>query len=234
MHIVLYILNLCIPVLVVLSIVGITGYYNRKKSESIKKEVYSLFVENWNFDSKKSEDGKESFFDKFLRLFIDGYEEEALKESASRAKFSFYKILSLAVIACIPLLLLVLVDKKDAIMGEKDWDNMYLYTIVAVPVVLAYLVNKYIKIRQYNKLWIHHLRNRHDMEWRMMVFIKDISLLREKGYPDEEGKTPEQLKIEFINDICDFWKASSERNPDINISNDENLVEELGGLFNNR
>ncbi|MBR2801525.1 MAG: hypothetical protein IKE21_02870 [Erysipelotrichaceae bacterium] len=162
---------------------------------------------------------------------MQAYEYEKYKESASRSKYYFYKLLVLLIILCIPFLVLFLIDKKDWILNENEWNDIYLYTVILVPLVFAYLVNKYIKIRKYHETWYRHLRNRHHMEWRMVVFVKDHELLKSGVKPEEKEVTPRSLKIDFINDICEYWKAET---AEISVSagaKEENIFEDIGNLF---
>ena len=128
--------------------------------------------------------------------------------------------------------MLVLINGQDWILKDTEWNNIYLYTVILVPLIFAYLINKYVRIAQYHDIWYRHLKNRHQMEWRMMVFVKDYELFRAGLKSDQPDLSVQSLKIDFINDICDYWKAAS----DISESEarEENICQDLKGLFSSK
>ena len=36
-----------------------------------------------------------------------------------------------------------MVSGKEEILNENEWNNIYLYTLILIPLIFAYLVNKY-------------------------------------------------------------------------------------------
>jgi hypothetical protein len=125
--------------------------------------------------------------------------------------------------------MLILINGKDWILNDAEWNNIYLYTVILVPMIFAYLVNKYVRIAQYHNIWYRHLKNRHQMEWRMMVFVKDYEMFRAGLKTDEPALTTESLKINFINDMCNYWKSASEISE--SEAKEDNIFQELGDLF---
>lgn len=219
-------INLIVPILAVLVIGAITGGFRAKKKESIKSEVYEYFVKIWKADEK--EDEKDSFFQRFFTMFVQTYEYEKYKESSNRFKYYIYKLLVLLVILSIPFLALVLITSKEWLLNDAEWNNIYLYTVILVPLLFAYLINQYCRIKQYRETWYRHLRNRHHMEWRMLEYIKDYELLKAGKNTDESINSVEALKIRFINNVCDFWKETT---TEIAITKEENFFQEFGSLF---
>ena len=328
----IFVVNLVVPALVVLTILVIAGGFGLKKKESIKGELFDYFIQVWNSTSKKadpvpepapekaaegeakeaaeatavavaaevvaapdarqaaggvdvapeSEDGKaeaaeavsgtegeavlraegeavcgaegdaaceagtvsgqaavqnsdpdaaENFFQKFFQMLIQSYEYEKYKETVNKTKYHFYKMLVLVVVLSIPFLVLFLITRKEWILQDAEWNDMYLYTVVLVPLIFAYLVNKFVKIRQYHETWLRHMKNRHNLEWRMIGFIKDCELLKAGLAPKESGapSTIEELKMDFVDDMCAYWKAASEIT-DTGVK-EENIFEDFGSLL---
>ena len=225
----IFAVNLFVP-LVVLAVIGIiTGAFRVKKKESIKGELFEYFIRIWNEGEKKSKDGnQESFYRKFFDLFVQAYEYEQYKENKNKTKYFFYKVLVLFVLLSIPFLVLFLITGKEWILNDSEWNNMYLYTVILVPVIFAYLVNKYIKIRQYRETWYRHLRNRHYIEWRIMSFIKDYELLKAGAKPDETVSI-ESIKADFINDMSEYWKGAAD--VPLEAGREENIFDDFGSLF---
>ena len=222
----IFAVNLVVPLFVVLMIAVFSGLFRLKKKESIKNDLFEYFKKAWNEDEKAEED---SFFQKFFRLFLQAYEYEKYKEDVNKSKYNFYKLLVLFVVLSVPFLSLFLITRKEWILNDSAWNDIYLYTVILVPLVFAYLVNKYIRIRQYHETWYRHLRNRHQMEWRMMVFVKDRELLKANETLGTEGRTSASLKTAFINDLCDYWKTTADI--PLSASKEENIFEEIGSLF---
>ena len=164
-------------------------------------------------------------------MFVQSYEYEKYKESANKAKYYFYKLLVLLIILCIPFLVLLLITEKEWILNDNEWNEVYLYTVILVPLVFAYLVNKYIKIKNYHETWYRHLKNRHHMEWRMVLFIKDYELRKKDIKPEEAASSAESLKIGFINDICEYWKAETAKISVSAAAKEENILEDISSLF---
>ncbi len=219
--------NLFVPVLVILAIAAIAGSFRFKKKESIKGEVYEYFVKVWK--TGEPESGEETFFQRFFRMFIQAYEYEKYKESVNKLKYYLYKILVLSVILSIPFLVLFLITEKDWILNNGEWNDIYLYTLILVPLIFAYLIHKYIRIRKYHETWYRHLRNRHEIEWRMLVFIKDYEQLK-AGMKPEDTVTIESLKMDFINDLCEYWKTAADV-PLSDGSKEDSIFAEIGSLF---
>ncbi len=225
----IFAVNLVVPLLAVIIIAAIAGWFRRGKKESIKDELFEYFVKVWNADEKEPEAGEEeSFFRRFFKMFVKAYEYEKYKESANKLKYYFYKLLVLFVILCIPFLSLFLITSKEWILNDAEWTNMYLYTVILVPLIFAYLVNKYIRISQYHEIWYRHMRNRHHMEWRMMVFVKDYELLKAGKKP--EDVTEDSLKIDFINDMSEYWKTETVSITEAG-AKEENIFADFAGLF---
>ena len=222
----IFAVNLVVPLFVVLMIAVFSGVFRLKKKKSIKNDLFEYFKKAWNEDEKAEED---SFFQKFFRLFLQAYEYEKYKEDVNKSKYNFYKLLVLFVVLSVPFLSLFLITRKEWILNDSAWNDIYLYTVILVPLVFAYLVNKYIRIRQYHETWYRHLRNRHQMEWRMMVFIKDRELLKAGETQGTEGRTSASLKTAFINDLCDYWKTTADI--PLSAAKEENIFEEIGSLF---
>lgn len=176
-------------------------------------------------------DAAENFFQKFFQMLIQSYEYEKYKETVNKTKYHFYKMLVLVVVLSIPFLVLFLITRKEWILQDAEWNDMYLYTVVLVPLIFAYLVNKFVKIRQYHETWLRHMKNRHNLEWRMIGFIKDCELLKAGLAPKGSGapSTIEELKMDFVDDMCAYWKAASEIT-DTGVK-EENIFEDFGSLL---
>ena len=164
-------------------------------------------------------------------MLIQSYEYEKYKETVNKTKYHFYKMLVLVVVLSIPFLVLFLITRKEWILQDAEWNDMYLYTVVLVPLIFAYLVNKFVKIRQYHETWLRHMKNRHNLEWRMIGFIKDCELLKAGLAPKGSGvpSTIEELKMDFVDDMCAYWKAASEIT-DTGVK-EENIFEDFGSLL---
>ena len=227
----IFAVNLAVPLFVILIISAIAGCLGVKKKESIKGELFEYFVRVWEADKKETEpDNKDIFFKKVFDLFVQSYEYEKQKEEVNKLKYYFYKLLMLFVILCIPFLVLVLINGKEWILKDNEWNNIYLYTVILVPLIFAYLVNKYIQIRHYHEIWYRHMRNRHQMEWRMMQFIKDYELQKAGLVPEESITSSETLKINFINDLCEYWKSASEISVE-DSSKEDSIFQDISSLF---
>ena len=221
----IYLMNLAVPAIAVLVIAIISGIFKVKKKESIKGEVFDYFVSIWKSEENKKEG---SFYQKFFDMLLQTYEYEKYKESSNRLKYYFYKLLVLLVILSIPFLALFLITSKEWLLNDSEWNNIYLYAAILVPLIFAYLINQYIRIKQFRETWYRHLRNRHQIEWRMLTYVKDHELLKEGKTAKEAGTTFESLKIDFINSMCDYWKSAA---TEIDISKEENIFEGIGSLF---
>ena len=220
---------LLVPILVIVLIAVAAGCFGLKKKESIKGDVFEYFKQDWNAEPETADEAP--FFRRFFDMFVQSYEYEKYKESANKAKYYFYKLLVLLIILCIPFLVLVLITEKEWILNDNEWNEVYLYTVILVPLVFAYLVNKYIKIKNYHETWYRHLKNRHHMEWRMVLFIKDYELRKKDTEPKETDRSTESLKIGFINDICEYWKAETAEISVSSAAKEENIFEDIAGLF---
>lgn len=224
----IYLMNLAVPAIAVLVIAIISGIFKVKKKESIKGEVFDYFVSIWKSEENKEEKKEGSFYQKFFDMLLQTYEYEKYKESSNRLKYYFYKLLVLLVILSIPFLALFLITSKEWLLNDSEWNNIYLYAAILVPLIFAYLINQYIRIKQFRETWYRHLRNRHQIEWRMLTYVKDHELLKEGKTAKEAGTTLESLKIDFINSMCDYWKSAA---TEIDISKEENIFEGIGSLF---
>jgi len=224
----IYLMNLAVPAIAVLLIAIISGIFKVKKKESIKGEVFDYFVSIWKSEENKEEKKEGSFYQKFFDMLLQTYEYEKYKESSNRLKYYFYKLLVLLVILSIPFLALFLITSKEWLLNDSEWNNIYLYAAILVPLIFAYLINQYIRIKQFRETWYRHLRNRHQIEWRMLTYVKDHELLKEGKTAKEAGTTLESLKIDFINSMCDYWKSAA---TEIDISKEENIFEGIGSLF---
>lgn len=224
----IYLMNLAVPAIAVLVIAIISGIFKVKKKESIKGEVFDYFVSIWKSEENKEEKKEGSFYRKFFDMLLQTYEYEKYKESSNRLKYYFYKLLVLLVILSIPFLALFLITSKEWLLNDSEWNNIYLYAAILVPLIFAYLINQYIRIKQFRETWYRHLRNRHQIEWRMLTYVKDHELLKEGKTAKEAGTTFESLKIDFINSMCDYWKSAA---TEIDISKEENIFEGIGSLF---
>ena len=228
----IFAVNLFVPALTVLIIAAIAGCFRARRKESIKNEVFESFMKAWKTGEKEAEpDDEESFFQKFFKMYVQTYEYEKYKESANKCKYDFYKLLVLCVVLCIPFLVLFLITRKEWILNDSEWNDIYLYTVILVPVIFAYLANKYIKIRQYREIWYRHLRNRHHMEWQMLEFVKNYELQKAGLNPEDAGSTPESLKIGFINDMCEYWKAATIELAAGDGAKEDNIFEDIGSLL---
>ncbi|MDO4414388.1 MAG: hypothetical protein Q4C20_04870 [Erysipelotrichaceae bacterium] len=226
----IFAMNLVVPLFVVLVIAIVTGTDRVKKKESIKGELFEYFKKIWQSEENNSEFAdKQPFFQKFFALFVQAYEYEHYKEDSSKTKFYFYKLLVLLVLLSIPFLMLFLINRKDWILSDSEWNDIYLYAVILVPVIFAYLVNKYIKIKQYHETWFRHMRNRHYIEWRMISFIKDYEMMKEGLKPEGKELTEESVRIDFINDMCEYWRSASDI--PLNAVKDVNIFEDIGNLL---
>ena len=228
----IFAVNLFVPLLVIIIIAGISGCFGIRKKGSIKGELFEYFKKTWNEGVEEGGSDKEgSFFQKFFDMFVQAYEYERYKESVNKLKYYFYKLLVLIVILCIPFLVLFLITRKEWVLQENEWNDIYLYTVILVPLIFAYLINKYIRIRQYHQIWYRHLKNRHYMEWRMMVFVKDCELMKSGVKGKETDVTFESLKVDFVNDMSEYWKTETAGVAGGAEVKEENIFEDIGSLF---
>ena len=154
MNIKILAMNILVPILAIIAIAALLGRFKVKEKESIKGELYQRFISDWNEGEKEIKPGEEgSFFQRFLKFFTQTYEYEKYKEYSSKSKYNFLKLLVLFIILCIPFLALFMVSGKEEILNENEWNNIYLYTLILIPLIFAYLVNKYIRISQYHQTW---------------------------------------------------------------------------------
>ncbi len=232
MNIKILLINLIVPVTAVLAIAVISGCFRIQKKESIKNELFDYFVKDWKAGEKEPAPGEEpSFHDKFFQLFIQAYEYEKYKESESKGKYYFYKLLSLVVLLTIPFLALFLITRQEWLLNDSEWNDIYLYTVVLVPFIFAFLLNKYIRIQHFREIWYRHMRNRHHIEWRMMMFVKDYELQKEGMKKEESDISSDSLKINFINDICEYWKSIATAMSVSDGAKEDNILEDIINLF---
>ncbi|MBR2676956.1 MAG: hypothetical protein IKE28_08605 [Solobacterium sp.] len=227
----IYLLFLAVPFVTVLFLLFVASFYKVQKKESIIQDIFPIFKGIWNSFRPSSADGKEPFTSKFLDLFQKAYNDETLQVSENKNKYYLYKILILAVVSSVPFLMLVMLNEKDLLLGDTEWSNIYLYTIVAVPLILAYLLNKYINVRHYRDLWITHSKIKSHIDWRMMVFIKEYETQKTKMKPEESEALLESLQKSFIDDMCEFYNTSSIEVSEKVMSKDENMFQEILSIF---
>ena len=227
----IYVLFLGVPFATVLVLMFVASFYRFQRADSIESDVYPLFREVWQISDIRAKGGEETFNKTFLKLFEKTYDYENHQVSLNKNKYVMYKILILVVISTVPFLILLLIHKKDLFLGESEWTNIYLYTVIGVPLILAYLLNKYINVRHYRDLWVAHTKIKHHLEWQMMILVKEF-----RGQPKDVSKEEsdlflESLKKKFIDDMCEYWNTSTTEIVDKVLSHDENLFQEIGELF---
>jgi hypothetical protein len=227
----IYTAYLLVPIVIVLAILFLTVFYRTKKDKSIVKEIYSVFVKTWENGEVPAEDEEEIFYQTFLRLFKQDYRYNRNQLAENRDKYFLFKALVLVVIAAIPFLMYLLVSKKEFILGKNEWNDIYLYTIIAVPIVFAYLLNRFIIVRRFREMWAHHTKVKQHMEWRMMMLVKDYEMKKQKMTPEEAEQLLDSLKQDFINEICEYWNKSAEEFADQVLSKEENLFQEIGKML---
>jgi len=182
-------MNLIVPILAVLVIGAITGGFRAKKKESIKSEVYEYFVKIWKADEK--EDEKDSSRD-FFTMFLQTYEYEKYKESSNKFKYYIYKLLVLLVILSIPFLALVLITSKEWLLNDAEWNNIYLYTVILVPLLFAYLINQYCRIKQYRETCIAIV----NLPPRAMMGIDSCGMLISAVHHEEGAEKLHLLQVD--------------------------------------
>jgi len=230
----IYAFYLFIPFVLALAIVFITLHYNSKEIEPIVAEVFGIFKTIWESDKKKSKDGKEPFDTVFLQLFEKAYASEGLYAMEFKNKYFLYKTLILLIVASIPFLILFLLTKKAFILGNNEWNEIYLYIVIIVPIILAFLLNKYVDVKQYRELWIQHTKIKYHLEWRMMELIKNYEMQKAAAKPEETGSLLTTLKTSFINDMCEYWHTSTSELSEKVMAKEENLFQEIGNMLSNK
>ena len=73
-------------------------------------------------------------------MFLQTYEYEKYKESSNKFKYYIYKLLVLLVLLSIPFLALVLITSKEWLLNDAEWNNIYLYTVILVPLLFSRIV----------------------------------------------------------------------------------------------
>jgi len=189
MNLKIIMMNLIVPILAVLVIGAITGGFRAKKKESIKSEVYEYFVKIWKADEK--EDEKDSSRD-FFTMFLQTYEYEKYKESSNKFKYYIYKLLVLLVILSIPFLALVLISSKEWLLNDAEWNNIYLYTVILVPLLFAYLINQYCRIKQYRETCIAIV----NLPPRAMMGIDSCGMLISAVHHEEGAEKLHLLQVD--------------------------------------
>jgi len=189
MNLKIIMMNLIVPILAVLVIGAITGGFRAKKKESIKSEVYEYFVKIWKADEK--EDEKDSSRD-FFTMFLQTYEYEKYKESSNKFKYYIYKLLVLLVILSIPFLALVLITSKEWLLNDAEWNNIYLYTVILVPLLFAYLINQYCRIKQYRETCIAIV----NLPPRAMMGIDSCGMLISAVHHEEGAEKLHLLQVD--------------------------------------
>ena len=189
MNLKIIMMNLIVPILAVLVIGAITGGFRAKKKESIKSEVYEYFVKIWKADEK--EDEKDSSRD-FFTMFLQTYEYEKYKESSNKFKYYIYKLLVLLVILSIPFLALVLITSKEWLLNDAEWNNIYIYTVILVPLLFAYLINQYCRIKQYRETCIAIV----NLPPRAMMGIDSCGMLISAVHHEEGAEKLHLLQVD--------------------------------------
>lgn len=202
-----------------------------KNKKDVVSEVNSLFKKIWESNRKKDENNKESFDQLFLRLFKKIYDYESEEINTNKNKYFILKGIVLVIIASIPFLILGLLSNKQFILGENEWNDVYLYTIILVPVAFAFLLSKYIDAKQYRELWMRHTKSKDYMDWRMMMFVKDYETKKMAVAEENAPTLLETLKAEFIDDMCKYWNASTTEFIEKVMAKDENIFQEIGRLI---
>ena len=230
----IYAFYLFIPFVLALAIVLITLHYNSREAEPIVAEVFSIFKAVWESETMKSKDGKEPFDAVCLRLFEKAYASEGLYANEFKNKYFLYKTLILLIVASIPFLILFLVTQKAFVLGNNEWNEIYLYIVIVVPIILAFLLNKYVDVKQYRQLWIQHSKIKYHLEWRMMEMIKDYEMQKAEMNPEEADALLRKLKAGFINDMCEYWHTSTSELSEKVMAKEENLFQEIGNMFSSK
>ncbi len=75
------------------------------------------------------------------------------------------------------------------------------------------------------------MQNRHQMEWRMMLFVKDYEMFKDGVKTEDSLATVEDLKAAFVNDMCDYWKVVTTEIANSTESKEENIFEDINKLF---
>ena len=227
-----FMIYLLVPVILILAMIFVSVYFRSKNEENIADEVFSLFTDIWKSDAKKAEDGEESFDQLFLRLFNKTYAYQGYQASSNKTKLFLYKALVLLLIGSVPFLMVSLVTKKSVILGDTEWNDIYLYVVIAVPVIFAFLLNQFISIGQYRGMWIQHAKIKDHMEWRMMELIKDYEMKRAGMNKKESYELLASLKRDFMDDMCAYWDTSTSEIAEKILSKDESLFQEIAKLLN--
>jgi hypothetical protein len=230
----IYAFYLFIPFVLALVIVFVTLHYNSKEIEPIVAEVFNIFKTIWESENMKSEDGKEPFDAVCLRLFKKAYASEGLYAVEFKNKYFLYKTLILLIVASIPFLILFLVTKKAFVLGDNEWNEIYLYIVIVVPIILAFLLNKYVDVKQYRQLWLQHSKIKYHLEWRMMELIKDYEMQKADMKPEEAETLLKKLKSSFINDMCEYWHTSTSELSEKVMAKEENLFQEIGNMLSSK
>ena len=221
-----FLVYLSVPALLFLAVVLISVYYRIKDEEPIVSQIFEIFQKTWESDGDEK-----TFAHEFQKLFDQVYQYEGFQANQNRGKYFLFKTLILIVIASAPFMALFLITKKEFVLGDNEWTNMYLYTIILVPIMLAYLLNKYIDVRQFRSMWIEHTKIKYHLEWRMMDFIKDYQMKKEGKTEAESMEVLRELKVAFINDMCEYWNTSTAEIAERIMPKEENLFQEIGNLF---
>ncbi len=228
-----YLFYLLIPVSVILVIIVILKRNKARHLEQIDKEVVSLFEKIWNSNEPDGSSGELSFTRMYYKLFQKTYLYEEAEEMVNKSEYYIFKLLVLFVILTIPLLVVFLMTKKEFIFGDNEWSYLYLCIAVLLPLSFAYLLKKYIDMKQYRPNWIHHARVKINMEWKMMEFIKNYELQKIGKNEKEIDELLTALKVAFINETSILWKESMDNSPELDPSKmkEFNLIEEIGAML---
>ena len=229
---IIFIFYLALPFLLLLIFVCVTTYYKIKDGEPIFNEIGHMFENIWRKNKMENKNGDEPFDLKFLNLFLQAYKDEGLKVQMNKNKYFLYKTLILLMIATVPFLVLFLVVKKGFIMGDNEWNQLYLYIIAVVPIILAFLLNKYINVKQYRDLWVQHTKIKYQLESKMMLFVKDFEMNTMNTSREGSDKFLFDLKTKFIEGICALWTSTAISISEDVLAKEDNIFQDIGSLFN--
>lgn len=222
---------LAIPVVLIAFVIGTTVYYRTKAVETVFSNMIRAFQKTWEYDTTEADRDDESFNHRVLNLFKKAYAYEAFEAMENKNKFFLYRIVILFIIAMIPFMMLLLVTKKDVILGNDEWNNIYLYTVILVPLLVSYLLNKFIDVKQYRIMWLQHSKNLSRMELLMGMLIKDFGEKSVGMSKEEAGKLLSSLRSTFIDDMVELWKKSNDEYYEKVMVDESNIFHEIGNLF---
>ena len=125
-------------------------------------------------------------------MFLQTYEYEKYKESSNKFKYYIYKLLVLLVILSIPFLALVLITSKEWLLNDAERNNTYLYTVILVLLLFAYLINQYCRIKQYRETCIAIV----NLPPRAMMGIDSCGMLISAVHHEEGAEKLHLLQVD--------------------------------------